>query len=191
MKHYDPEAEKLKHPNGRRWPLEVKREAIEAIDAGLFTTREIMEMYGVRAYETIANWRKHLSRASQNRRTFRESARRRIAHEVRSGLMSVERAMETYGILDRETIPRWIAQYEQDHDLELMAKERKREPEKDQKYTSAEDELAALRKELEHERLKNVALETLIEVAEEELNIEIRKKPGAKQSEECGDDTPK
>lgn len=191
MKHQNPEAEKLKHPKGRRWPLEVKREAIEAIDSGLFTTREVMEMYGVRGHETIQNWRKYLARPTQKRRSFRESTRRRIAHEVRSGLMSAERAMETYGILDPETIPRWIAQYEQDHDLELMAKGRKKEPAKGKTYASAEEELAALRKELEYERLKNVALETLIEVAEEELNIEIRKKPGAKQSEECGDDTPK
>ena len=39
-----------------------------------------------------------------------------------------------------------------------------------------------LQKALEHALLKNRALETLIDVAEEELNIQVRKKSGPKQS---------
>lgn len=38
-----------------------------------------------------------------------------------------------------------------------------------------------LKAELEREKLKNLALTTMIEVAEEELHINIRKKAGAKQ----------
>ena len=38
-----------------------------------------------------------------------------------------------------------------------------------------------LQSELNRERLKNLALTTMIEVAEEELHIDIRKKAGAKQ----------
>lgn len=182
MKTRDEKAEKFKHPCGRRWALSVKREAIEAIDAGLFTRVEVMEMYGVRTSDTIANWRKQLNRSTQHRRTFRESVKRRIAEEVRSGLLSVEEAMQNYGILDPKTIPSWIARYDQDPKLEQMVKQPKKEPDKGKEYASVEEELAALRKELEYERLKNLALETLIEVAEEELEIEIRKKPGAKQS---------
>lgn len=39
-----------------------------------------------------------------------------------------------------------------------------------------------LTKALEDARLKNIALETMIEVAESELHIKIRKKRGTKQS---------
>ncbi len=44
-----------------------------------------------------------------------------------------------------------------------------------------ESELKALKKQLEEERLKNLALQELIQVAEKQFNIPILKKPGAKQ----------
>ena len=43
-------------------------------------------------------------------------------------------------------------------------------------------ELEALKKALSEAQLKITALNTLIDVAEEQLNINIRKKSGAKQS---------
>lgn len=43
-------------------------------------------------------------------------------------------------------------------------------------------DIKTLQKELEEARLKIAALNTLIDVAEEQLKINIRKKPGAKQS---------
>ncbi len=48
--------------------------------------------------------------------------------------------------------------------------------------TEQERQLSELRRQLEDERLKNLALQELIKVAEERFNIPIRKKPGAKQS---------
>ena len=191
MKIPELESEKFNHPKGRRWSIRDKREALEAIDSGAFTHREVMEMYGIGSNGTLANWRRQLSRPVQHRRRFTETEKRRIAYEVGSGLLSVEEAMEQNGVLYPGTIPKWIARYGHDPELAVMAKRPKNEPEKGKQYPSAEEELEALRKELEHEKLKNLALETLIEVAEEELDIEIRKKPGAKQSEECEDDTDK
>ena len=38
-----------------------------------------------------------------------------------------------------------------------------------------------LEQQLEDARMRNIALDTLIDVAEEKLKINIRKKPGAKQ----------
>jgi len=46
---------------------------------------------------------------------------------------------------------------------------------------SLEARLKALQTELDREKLKNLALTTMIEVAEEELHIDIRKRAGAKQ----------
>ena len=45
-----------------------------------------------------------------------------------------------------------------------------------------EAELEELKQELEDARLKNVVLETLVDVAEREFAIPIRKKYGAKRS---------
>jgi transposase len=46
----------------------------------------------------------------------------------------------------------------------------------------AENEIKKLQEQLAHANLRIAALNTLIDVAEEQLNINIRKKPGAKQS---------
>ena len=45
-----------------------------------------------------------------------------------------------------------------------------------------QNEVRELKQELEAARIKNVVLETLVDVAERELNIPIRKKYGAKRS---------
>jgi uncharacterized membrane-anchored protein YjiN (DUF445 family) len=47
-----------------------------------------------------------------------------------------------------------------------------------------EKKIKELTKQLDHARLKNVSLETMIRVAEEELNIRIKKKLGTKLSKE-------
>jgi predicted nucleic acid-binding Zn-ribbon protein len=48
--------------------------------------------------------------------------------------------------------------------------------------TDNNQDIKALQKALEDAQLKVAALNTLIDVAEEQLKINIRKKPGAKQS---------
>ena len=50
-----------------------------------------------------------------------------------------------------------------------------------QKLTSLQKQMKAMEKQLEDSRMHNIALNMLIDVAEEKLNISIRKKPGAKQ----------
>jgi len=46
-----------------------------------------------------------------------------------------------------------------------------------------EKKIELLEKQLEWEKLRSKALDTMINVAERELHIDIRKKPGTKQSE--------
>ena len=50
-----------------------------------------------------------------------------------------------------------------------------------QKLEVLQKQVKALEKQLEDAQMKNAALETLIDVAEEKLKIQIRKKPGTKQ----------
>ena len=49
------------------------------------------------------------------------------------------------------------------------------------KQLELESEVARLRSELEAEKLKSLAYSTMIDVAETQFGIEIRKKAGAKQ----------
>lgn len=50
-----------------------------------------------------------------------------------------------------------------------------------QKLESLQKRVKKLEKQLEDAQMKNIALDTLIDVAEEQLKIPIRKKAGAKQ----------
>jgi hypothetical protein len=49
------------------------------------------------------------------------------------------------------------------------------------KLEELQKRIKQLEKQLEDAAIKNIALETLVDVAEKQLNIPIRKKPGAKQ----------
>ena len=54
-------------------------------------------------------------------------------------------------------------------------------PEKSKRELMLEAKVAQLEKELKEEKLKSMAFSTMLDVAEEELGIDIRKKSGAKQ----------
>lgn len=53
-----------------------------------------------------------------------------------------------------------------------------------QDFDSLRKRAEALEKKLQYEQMKNFALETMIDLAKEELGVDIRKNSGAKQPEE-------
>lgn len=89
-----------------------------------------------------------------------------------------------YGIKSRSSISEWVRKF----DLKSPTKEEieleKTMREQNQK-TAMEQELELrvkqLEKELEKERLRTLALNTMIDIAERELKIKVRKNSGAKQ----------
>lgn len=113
-----------------------------------------------------------------------------------------QRIMDKYGIKGHSTLLKWIRRYTKDGQIvpetpeeayeRKMKEERKRlreqtkEP-REKKIRPSESEIAKdkeimrLRIELERERTLNLALNRMIDIAESELNIPIRKKSGAKQ----------
>lgn len=87
--------------------------------------------------------------------------------------------------IGHSTIKRWmsifgIAMPNQAPSQIIMPQNQKMQ-EKPVSTESLEAKLKDLQAELDREKLKNLALTTMIEVAEEELHIDIRKKAGAKQ----------
>jgi len=109
-----------------------------------------------------------------------------------------------YGLdLSGNTIRSWVLRYSPSESIDgvlniekgvlpgTMSKETNKEkdtekkPDTEKLLTSRihllEKELRTAKKDLEHEKLKSEALDFMIDVAESQLKIEIRKKPGAKQ----------
>ena len=99
---------------------------------------------------------------------------------------------EKYGI-SRTTICKWVLIHQGIHNLPPTEKQEKHSiysmsnPGKKltiQELHSTEalqQKIAALEKQLQWEKLRVEALDTMINIAEKDLNIQIRKKPGAQQ----------
>lgn len=98
-----------------------------------------------------------------------------------------------YGI-SRTTICKWVAIHQGIHNLPATEKQLKysnssmnsspkKSTDNDQQATALQQKIAALEKQLQWEKLRADALDTMINVAEKQLDIQIRKKPGTQQSE--------
>ena len=98
-----------------------------------------------------------------------------------------------YGV-NRTTINRWVLVHQGIHDIPKSHKQvsydlqqktlgKKSKQVVQVHQSELEKKIELLEKQLEWEKLRSLALDTMITVAERELQIDIRKKPGTKQSE--------
>ncbi len=96
-----------------------------------------------------------------------------------------------YGI-SRSTINKWVLVHQGIYNLPRSHKQisydlqqknlgNKSKQAVKQHQSELERKIEVLEKQLEWEKLRSLALDTMISVAERELNIDIRKKPGTKQ----------
>jgi len=130
---------------------------------------------------------KSTNKAEQNAPAKRPNKRKseaeilRALNEIEQGLISIRWACFKYGI-NRNTLKLWKAKLairnlglNQSADFFESMNE-------NQKLKALNIKIRELSKALEKSELKVSSLETVIKVAEEELKIKIRKKPGTKQS---------
>jgi transposase-like protein len=98
-----------------------------------------------------------------------------------------------YGV-SRSTINKWVLVHQGIHNIPRSQKQitydlqqktlgKKSKQSIQQHQSELEKKVALLEKQLEWEKLRSLAFDTMITVAERELHIDIRKKPGTKQSE--------
>jgi transposase len=94
-----------------------------------------------------------------------------------------------YGV-SRTTICNWVQVYQGIHGLSKTSLQQKhyispmtrKQKQADANQAALLQKIASLERQLQHEELRSVVLDTLIDVAEKQLNISIRKKPGTQQS---------
>lgn len=112
--------------------------------------------------------------------TFEISFRRWLVREIEEKRMTIPEAVKQFRFNPQNghwLIKSWRSKYAPEMVLPLTDMT---EAEK-QKLANLQKQLKAAEKQLEEARMRNIALNTLIDVAEEKLNISIRKKPGVKQ----------
>lgn len=113
----------------------------------------------------------------KHNKIYTDEFKRSIVNEVMYGPMCMEEAKRHYGIGGSSTISRWIRKFD---GLQTHVMKKKTEPTVSE-ITQLEAENKRLRAELDLERLKVLSLNVMIDLAEEQLKVPIRKKSGAKQ----------
>ena len=111
---------------------------------------------------------------------YSETFRIHVVSEVENGRLSVAEVNRKYNIAGHTTVSKWCRKYGKNTNKQInlkgtvMAKE-------EHEIIRLHNEIKALKANLDDERMKNVVLETMVDIAEKELEIPIRKKYGAKQ----------
>jgi len=160
-------------------------EIVESIENGMVRS-VITKEHGI-AKSVLADWMRDYGSPSyqaSKKGHFSQQEKRSIVRAIQEGRMTIFEARAAYRVNSTVTITKWIKETKRENaelvasNVSLMAnKEQNQQPDPDPKKALAE----ALKK-LEEAELKVKALNTLIDVAEEQFKISIRKKAGARQS---------
>ncbi|MBE0677038.1 MAG: hypothetical protein IH591_20465 [Bacteroidales bacterium] len=113
----------------------------------------------------------------KGRKFYSDSIKREIVREVKSGLLSKIEARRKYDIPGSSTIIGWIRKFEgKTTDYRRIM---------DYKKSDKEDlikRIKELERKLEDEQIRSEGLSKIIDIAEDQLKISIRKKSATKQS---------
>ncbi|ULQ52155.1 hypothetical protein [Flavihumibacter fluvii] len=121
------------------------------------------------------------SKQPYKRRTEAEMSR--IINEIQQGVIGKRAACHKYG-LNRNTLHLWITRLAIGKLNSNLSKELIADMNENQQNIALTKKIRELTSALERTELKVITLETIIKVAEEDLQIKIRKKSGTKQSKE-------
>ena len=116
----------------------------------------------------------------EEQKAISKAEKRWIVREIQSGRTTLGEGKKHFALRSKNPerlIRSWMQEYSSDIDftLPLMTEKEKA------KLDAAHKRMKELEKQLEHAQMKNIALETMIDIAEEQLKIVIRKKSGPKQ----------
>jgi len=114
--------------------------------------------------------------------TYSNGFKLRVIEEVLSGHLSKEQAQRKYGIRGKSAILNWMRKFGLSEQTRLPDNfERMKEEEATDKE-SLNKRIKELERALEDAQLKAEGYSRMIDIAERELKIKIRKKPSTKQS---------
>lgn len=154
---------------------------VKEVENGL-PRREANRIYGL-GKATLNGWMRDYGSEDYHenikRRTYTNLQKRSIVTAIEQGRLTIKDAKTAHNIKNDRIIRDWLLQYKSEK-VEICIENTS--PMAKDKPSSKDLEKEALQKALQEAELKIKALNTLIDVAEEQLKIDIRKKSGAKQS---------
>lgn len=118
-------------------------------------------------------------KGQKGRKGYDLAFKRKVAKEYQEGDLSTHQVGDMYCISHKSVIL-WSRQFsnelaEENIILPVMTEQEKKE------FEALKKQNKALQKKLDYEQLKNFALETMVDLAKEEMGIDLRKNFGAKQ----------
>ena len=107
----------------------------------------------------------------------------KVVNEIEAGKYSISQARAIYNIGGGDTINKWIKRLGKNHLLSKIVRvEMKNEADK---LKELKDKIKVLESALANERIKTIALESLMEVAEERYGVDFKKNSSAKELKEA------
>ena len=164
--------------NGRFYDLVAIKQIVAAIEGGM-PRRDIYVIYGL-ARSTVSLWMREYGSDGYKascKGQLNNAQKRSMVRAIREGRMMMKEARLAYNMTSYTAIMNILRENKENSDLsgDMNAKANATDGQED-------EEKKALKKALEEAELKIKALNTLIDVAEDQFKIPIRKKSGAKQS---------
>ena len=124
----------------------------------------------------------------KSRNRYSNSLKRKIAKSYLSGEASYGVLAEEHGLRDKSVVKEFVKWYRRKLSEEPNFEDQQQEVLLMKEENLSASELQARVKELEQQlkrsELKTELLETMIDIAEEQFNVEIRKKSGTNQSKQ-------
>ena len=165
---------------GKNYDKRLVKQIVKEIESGL-SRKSAMEKYSLPP-STLREWMiKYGSDEyhSTKRKSYSNSFKRQVVAAIKNNQMDYKEAMIAFNVNNIKSIRDWVnLSYVENNDIcilesDTMAKEPK---------TNQEPTLDEIKSALKLAELKLEALNTLIDIAEDQYKINIRKKSGAKQS---------
>jgi transposase len=165
----------------KRQPFDKRliKEIVKAVEEGT-PRRDMISRHGM-TKGTLGEWMcKYGSIAYQgsSRQVYSSSHKRTILRAIESG-MTIKTAQISFGVKHAAIVRHWVREAKRENIELSLCKPTPMAKPSDNKDS---DEVKALKQSLADAQLKIQALDTMIDIAEEQLKINIRKKSGAKQS---------
>lgn len=162
---------KGKRPGFRIFSKDERKKIVALIDQGEITRQQAMQQYGIAKPETLRSWILRYSANPENilGKVFTKAEKRQAAYRIITGEVS-NSELATELRVDPATLRRWIRDVRSEIGVS-----------KSGKIAPSLGEITSHHQTVDDLRLKVAALETMIDIAEKELNIDIRKKSGTKQ----------
>ena len=156
----------------------VIQKIVEAIEGGM-PRSEVCLIYGV-SRSTVSDWMQEYGSASykvNQKGQLNNAQKRSMIRAIQEGKMTLQEAKLAYHMPSYKAIINLLRKEKENSELSGgMDSQKEHLPQEE------DQEKKLLQQALEEAQLRIKALNTLIDVAEDQFKIPIRKKPGAKQS---------